>query len=77
MTPLRWEGTLRSRDGIFRYRASAATPVAGNIPGGGMLGFDFEGDWRRPGYASSRWQGTGFTEYGDFSGRLVNLAGSH
>jgi len=76
MLPLRWEGTLRSRAGTFRYWAAAATPVVGNIPGGGMLGFDFEGEWSRPGSGTRRWQGTGFTEYGDFSGRLVNLAGA-
>lgn len=82
MIPVRWEGVLSSRSGRFRYEAHASTPVAAIIPGGGMLGFDFEGEWRpsnRGRKASgdtkaTTWRGTGFSEYGDFSGLLVELA---
>lgn len=74
MVPVKWEGTLRSSRGSFVYTARALTPVAEIIPAGGMLGFDFQGQWEAPGEPPISWEGTGFTEYGDFSGRLVNLA---
>ncbi len=75
MVPVRWEGLLRGKPGVFSYSASATTPVAQIIPGGGMLGFDFEGRLESPGGGLEEWNGTGFTEYGDFSGKLAGIAG--
>lgn len=76
LVPRRWEGTVRGRGSEFTYEAHASTPVADIIPGGGMLGFDFQGEWHSPGIGIESWGGTGFTEYGDFSGELVSLAES-
>jgi hypothetical protein len=73
MIPLRWEGVMRNRRGTFRYTARAATPVAKVIPGGGMLGFDFEGRWTSKGSRHQILRGYGFNEYGDFSGGLLRL----
>jgi len=74
MVPVRWEGLMRSSQGTFRYEATAATPVAGIVPGGGMLGFDFEGRWTTRGSNRTTLRGYGFNEYGDFSGALEQLA---
>jgi hypothetical protein len=74
MVPVRWEGVLRSPGGLFRYEAQAATPPAGIIPGGGMLGFYFAGTWTSARGGREQWEGTGFCEYGDFSGTLAALA---
>jgi len=71
LVPVRWQGELRWPDGRFRYEARAATPLAGVIPAGGMLGFDFSGAWSAPGGGRREWEGTGFCEYGDFSGTLA------
>jgi len=71
MVPVRWEGELCSAGGLFRYEAQAATPLAGIIPGGGMLGFDFSGTWTSSRGGREQWEGTGFCEYGDFSGMLA------
>jgi len=74
MIPVRWEGILGNRSGRFHYEARASTPVAPILPGGGFLGFEFEGEWR-PSNAGGQapmdagretWKGTGFSEYGDF-----------
>lgn len=73
MIPVRWEGVMRNRLGTFRYTAKAATPVAKVIPGGGMLGFDFEGRWTSQGARHEILRGYGFNEYGDFSGGLLRL----
>jgi hypothetical protein len=56
--PARWAGTLRTRAGVLRYEARAATPVAPMVPGGGFVGTTWDGEWR--GRAVG---GTGFTEY--------------
>ena len=72
--PVRWEGTLRHRHGVFRYAATASTPMAPRVPGGGMLGFEFTGQWKPADSAPATWTGTGFAEYGDFAGHLLNLA---
>jgi hypothetical protein len=69
--PLRWEGMMRNQKGTFRYEATAATPPAGILPGGAMLGFDFVGRWVAGGSKARLLTGTGFSEYGDFSGRLA------
>jgi hypothetical protein len=74
MIPVRWEGVLRGRKDVLRYQAASRTPVAELIPSGGMLGFDFEGEWTSPGEGIKTCKGTGFSEYGDFSGRLAGLA---
>jgi hypothetical protein len=74
MVPLRWEGVMRSLEGTFSYEATAATPAAGILPGGAMLGFDFIGRWVAAGTRARLLRGTGFTEYGDFSGRLAARA---
>jgi len=71
MVPLRWQGKMRNLKGTFTYEATAATPAAGILPGGAMLGFDFTGRWVGRGSHARLFSGTGFTEYGDFSGRLA------
>jgi hypothetical protein len=73
MVPVRWEGLMRNRKGTLRYEAKAATPAAGILPGGAMLGFDFECTWTSGGSRKTSYAGTGFCEYGDFSGRLKDL----
>jgi hypothetical protein len=72
--PDRWEGVLRHRHGVLRYEATRSTPLAPLVPGGGMLGFDFTGEWKPAGSAAKTWTGTGFTEVGDFAGQLIALA---
>ncbi|HEY5526039.1 MAG TPA: hypothetical protein VIK02_00490 [Candidatus Anoxymicrobiaceae bacterium] len=72
--PVGWQGVMRNMKGTFRYEATAATPVAKNIPGGGMLGFDFEGKWTSAGTPPKTLSGYGFNEYGDFGAGLVHLA---
>lgn len=74
MVPEAWEGDIRARDGEFSYRATRATPVAFLVPGGGMLGFDFAAEWRPRVGNTLELSGVGFSEYGDFSGRLARLA---
>lgn len=73
MIPLKWEGVMRNIHGTFRYVATACTPVAKVIPGGGMLGFDFEGRWTTGGQRPRILRGYGFNEYGDFSGGLLRF----
>jgi len=70
LAPTRWEGEMRSRRGVFRYTARASTPVAALVPGGGMLGFEFDGEWSARDGGSAVWSGVGFCEYGDFPGNL-------
>jgi len=74
MVPLRWEGSMRSASGRFRYEAVSATPLATILPGGGMIGFDFQGEWTSAASGPRSWEGTGFCEIGDFSGGLAARA---
>lgn len=74
MVPLAWEGRMRNRAGELRYEARSNTPVTAILPGGGFLGFDFEGEWAPRGRPIEKLEGTGFTEYADFSGGLAALA---
>jgi len=62
--PASWEGVMRGRRGEFRYVARASTPLAAIIPGGGMLGFEFEGAYHDHYQGTRAWSGTGFSEYG-------------
>ena len=55
--PSRWQGRLHLRSGTVKYEARASTPVAREVPGGGFLGFEFEGS-----HAGRAVTGTGFTE---------------
>jgi len=71
LAPVRWPGELRRPHGRFRREARAATPLADILPAGGMLGFDFSGAWSAPGGGRREWEGTGFCEHGDFSGKLA------
>jgi len=73
--PARWTGEMVSARGLFRYEARAVTPVAPLVPGGGFLGFDFEGEWRGKDGSRALLTGTGFNEYGDFDGSLKNAGG--
>jgi hypothetical protein len=62
--PLRWRGAISIGRGTLRYEARATTPVADTVPGGGFLGFEFEGERIVPrGVGGSAVRGTGFTEY--------------
>jgi len=72
----RWEGLMKSREGNLRYEARRTTPVAELIPGGGMMGFDFTGVFKTRGAPAVPVSGSGFSEYGDFSGALLGLARS-
>lgn len=75
VVPVCWSATMKNRDGVFRYVATASTPTAPLIPGGGMLGFEFEGEWTPKEGRAKTLSGTGFCEYGDFAGQLLKLAG--
>ena len=46
-----WKGKIRLGKHHVEYEARAATPLAPTVPGGGMIGFTFDG-------------GTGFAEFG-------------
>ncbi|MDD5748392.1 MAG: hypothetical protein PHP64_05010 [Actinomycetota bacterium] len=70
MLPVRWEGSMSGSWGNLSYEARSTTPPALVIPSGGMLGFEFEGELTSPVEESARVYGTGFTEYGDLSGKL-------
>lgn len=74
VVPLKWEGMIRSSRGTLRYLATAATPAAFVLPGGGMMGFDFEARWTGRGSNRKTLGGTGFTEYGGFTSRLAGLS---
>jgi len=58
--PRRWTGRLALGERSFHYEAIRSTPVAPVVPGGGFLGFDFEGRFEDGGPGHT---GTGFTEY--------------
>ncbi|MHB8894554.1 MAG: hypothetical protein ACYC99_05150 [Candidatus Geothermincolia bacterium] len=70
--PERWRSGLRTLSTRFDYVAKSNTPPAAILPGGGMMGFDFEGTVSGSGWAKPV-SGYGFTEYGDFSGRQRRL----
>ena len=55
--PTRWRGRLHLHSGSVSYEARAETPIARVIPGGGFVGFGFEGS-----HAGRAVAGTGFTE---------------
>jgi hypothetical protein len=61
--PDRWRGTLTAGEGTLHYEARASTPVADTVPGGGFLGFSFEGEWRPRRGPSKPAHGDGFCEY--------------
>lgn len=56
--PLRWRGRMHLHSGTVFYEARASTPVAPEVPGGGFVGFEFEGSCR-----GARVEGTGFSEF--------------
>ncbi len=58
--PRRWTGRLALGERQFDYEAVRSTPVARAVPGGGFMGFDFEGRFTDGGPLLG---GTGFTEY--------------
>lgn len=68
--PTVWRSGFRAGGQQFSFTAGANTPPAPVIPGGAMMGFDFEGEVEKDGRARPV-SGWGFTEYGDFSGRLA------
>jgi len=70
--PLVWCSDMRAPHQRLTYTATACTPAAGLVPGGAMMGFDFEGEAERRG-RSTAVKGWGFTEYGDFTGKLLGL----
>lgn len=69
--PLRWQGKMESKEGVFNYIARSSTPLAKIIPGGGMQGFIFEGELKTKTGASRNFTGTGFSEYGNFAGTPI------
>jgi hypothetical protein len=69
--PLIWQGKMETKEGIFRYIAKSSTPLAKNIPGGGMQGFIFEGELKTKMGVSEIFTGTGFSEYGNFAGTPI------
>jgi hypothetical protein len=75
IVPVHWEGILSSRTSRFRYQAHARTKVSRLVPGGGMIGFTFAGEWNVAGEKTRVLEGTGFCEYGDLSGKLVRMSG--
>jgi hypothetical protein len=54
----KWSGVLVTRSGTLRYDARAATPVLPEVPGGGFLGFTWDGTLR-----GERVSGAGFSEF--------------
>lgn len=69
--PLKWQGTMESKEGIFNYIARSSTPLAKIIPGGGMQGFIFEGELKTKTGVPGIFTGTGFSEYGNFAGTPI------
>ena len=68
--PLSWEGSMKGRQGTLNYIAKRATPMMPMVQGGGFLGFDFDASWTPKEGDPQSLTGTGFSEYGDFSGSL-------
>ena len=59
----RWRGTIAAGDAELVYDATTTTELARAAPGGGFVGFDFEGTLRdRRGARAVR--GRGFAEHG-------------
>lgn len=61
--PKRWRGTVKGKDGIFHYEATASAELISGIPGGGFMGFSYEGEYKKRGGASTPLSGSGFTEF--------------
>lgn len=61
--PKRWRGTVKGKDGIFHYEATASTEPISGIPGGGFMGFQYEGEYKKRGGALTPLSGSGFTEF--------------
>jgi len=55
-----WSGVLVTRSGTLRYDARAATPVVPEVPGGGFVGFEWDGTLR-----GKHVSGAGFSEFRD------------
>jgi hypothetical protein len=72
--PVMWRGLMESSDGVFTYTAVGSTPLLKNIPGGGMQGFSFEGEFKQPKGKILSLKGRGFSEYGDFAKNLVGIS---
>jgi hypothetical protein len=53
-----WSGALVTRSGTLRYDARAVTPVLPEVPGGGFVGFVWDGTLR-----GERVSGAGFSEF--------------
>ena len=62
--PSRWQGELEGHLGRVEYTAVASTPVAEVTPGGGFLGFEFQGRHTPPAGPSRELAGRGFAECG-------------
>ncbi len=69
--PMKWQGKMESKEGVFNYTAKSSTPLAKIIPGGGMQGFLFEGELKPKTGPSRIFAGTGFSEYGNFAGTPI------
>ncbi len=61
--PKRWHGTVKCKDATLTYEARAATEPISGIPGGGFMGFQYEGEYKKRGGASIALTGSGFTEF--------------
>lgn len=61
--PTRWTGQMRTREGVLRYEAKAATPAYEALRDGGYMSTTWEGRWEpRKGRARDL-GGAGFCEY--------------
>lgn len=63
--PVQWRGTVESRAGTIRYKATAAGPVLRPFEHGAFLGFTFEGSYEPRSGPPRPVAGTGFTEFFD------------
>ena len=63
ISPKHWRGTVKSKDGLFHYEAKASTEPVSGIPGGGFMGFTYEGEYKKRGGTSTLLSGSGFTEF--------------
>lgn len=61
--PKCWHGTVKSKDGTLHYEAHASNEPISGIPGGGFMGFQYEGQYKKRGGASTHLSGSGFTEF--------------
>lgn len=61
--PKRWRGTVKGKNETLTYESRASNEPVSGIPGGGFMGFSYEGECKKRNGASTLLSGSGFTEF--------------